>query len=76
MIPYYSRAAAGVLSYGKTVGKFIVGTRVTNPDGTAPSGEAIVLRTFARLVPLDPLSAPGSTCYPWHDSWAHVVVVD
>ena len=59
---------------GKTVGKFITGTKAVNEDGTAIEPKTALLRTLCRLVPFEPLSAFGG--HPWHDKWTKTMVID
>lgn len=61
---------------GKTIGKFITGTRAVNEDGTRVGTKKAVLRFLCRLVPFEAFSALGSPCYPWHDRWTHTLVID
>ena len=61
---------------GKTVGKFITGTRAVNEDGTEMAPKTVMLRTLSRLVPFEPFSALGSPSAPWHDRWTHTCVID
>lgn len=60
--------------WGRTPGKWLTGTRVLTLDGGHPGWPAILRRSAARLVPLDPLSFLGST--GWHDAWSGTQVVD
>ncbi len=61
---------------GKTPGKFITRTRVVNEDGTPISAATAFKRGLIRCIPFCALSALGSPCYPWHDSWTHTYVID
>lgn len=70
------------LAFGRTVGKFITGTKVVNREGEKPSAGKIALRTLIRFVPFEALSGfrisnEESTwargC--WHDDWSDTVVV-
>ena len=61
---------------GRSVGKFITGTRAVNLDGTKISGSTAFARGFSRAVPFCPLSALGSPCSPWQDSWTNTMVID
>jgi uncharacterized RDD family membrane protein YckC len=64
------------LTNGKTIGKFITGTRAVNEDGSRISAKTALLRSLSRIVPFEAFSALGSPCYPWHDRWTKTVVVD
>lgn len=61
---------------GRTIGKFITGTKVINEDGTEPETRTYLLRSFSRIVPFEPFSALGNPCRPWHDKWTKTFVVD
>ncbi len=54
--------------FGRTLAKFITGTRVVRPDGTSPSLGQVVGRTFARLIPFEAFSFLGHPAVGWHDS--------
>lgn len=60
--------------YGKTIGKMITKTKVVSLDGSKPSFNQIVGRSFARLIPIEPISyliLPEG----WHGSWSETIVV-
>jgi len=59
---------------GRTIGKFITGTKVIMEDGTAAATKAFSLRSLCRLVPFEPFSAFGGR--PWHDKWTRTFVID
>ena len=61
---------------GRTLGKFVTGTRVVAVDGGRASWGQIVGRTFARLIPFEPFSFFGSSPpVGWHDSLSGTRVV-
>lgn len=60
---------------GRSIGKFITGTKAVNEDGTDISVGTAFLRSFCRF-PIEQLSGLGSTCYPWHDQWSNTYVID
>jgi len=64
------------LAHGKTVGKWVTGTRAVNQDGTPINGRTAFLRGLSRLVPLEAFSALGSPSFPWHDRWTNTYVID
>ena len=65
------------LTGGKTLGKFITGTRAINDDGTRVTPATAMLRSLSRLVPFEAFSAlGGSPPYPWHDRWTKTCVID
>lgn len=61
---------------GKTLGKYLTGTRAVNDDGTRISAKTALLRCLSRLVPFEAFSALGSPSYPWHDRWTKTIVID
>lgn len=61
---------------GRSVGKFITGTKAVNEDGSAISAKTALLRGLSRTVPFEVFSALGSPSYPWHDKWTHTYVID
>jgi uncharacterized RDD family membrane protein YckC len=54
--------------WGRTLGKFVTGTRVISMNGRHPSFLQVLGRTLVRLIPGEPLSIlclkPG---HGWHD---------
>jgi len=62
------------LAKGKTIGKYITGTKVISIDGTEPTIQDYFIRTISRLVPFDGLSFFGEN--GWHDSWSNTRVID
>jgi len=61
--------------FGRTLGKLITGTKVIDLEGKRPSFLTIMGRSFARIVPFEPLSFFGSSG-GWHDRWSETRVVD
>lgn len=59
---------------GRTVGKFITGTKAVNEDGTKMNFRTVLLRSLSRIVPFEPFSAFGG--HPWHDKWTKTYVID
>lgn len=57
---------------GRTLGKFVTGTKVVTLDGQPPSLKTVLLRTLIRAVPFDPLSFVADG---WHDTWSRTRVV-
>jgi len=55
--------------FGRTVGKFVTGTKAVNEDGTKISFEKALTRSLCRLIPLEPWSLIGWGSPPmgWHD---------
>ena len=58
-----------------TVGKFMTGTIVVTENGSKPSINQIIGRTFTRLIPLDPISFMNPEGRGWHDSFSGTYVV-
>ena len=58
---------------GRTIGKFVTGTRAVRIDRAEFSGGNAILRSLCRLVPFDSISALGGS--PWHDKWTKTRVV-
>ena len=58
---------------GRTIGKFLTGTRAIRGDGKELTMKDAALRTLCRFVPFEPLSGFGT---PWHDSWTKTTVVN
>ncbi len=58
----------------RTVGKFILGTKVVMKDGSKPPMKNIVGRSFARIIPFEPLSVLVRSI-GWHDSLSGTLVV-
>ncbi|MCD9018639.1 RDD family protein [Parachryseolinea silvisoli] len=56
-----------------TPGKLLLNTRVRMQNGTVPDESAIIRRTLARLIPLEPLSCFDG--HGWHDEISKTTVV-
>ncbi|WP_431610788.1 RDD family protein [Chryseobacterium sp. 'Rf worker isolate 10'] len=59
---------------GRTVAKYITGTKVISTDGTKPTTQQIIYRTLSRIVPFDGLSFLGVN--GWHDKWSDTRVIN
>lgn len=59
---------------GRTLGKYLTGTRVVDTLGNKPSTKAIVVRTLCRAIPFEILSFLPSDS-GWHDSFSGTKVV-
>jgi uncharacterized RDD family membrane protein YckC len=57
---------------GKTIGKFITGTRALRTDGEELTFKDAFLRSLCRLVPFEVFTGFGVM---WHDSWTNTMVV-
>lgn len=64
------------VSHGKSIGKFITGTKVVNLDGTEIDFPKALTRNMIRSIPFNAFSALGSPCIPWHDRWSDTIVID
>jgi uncharacterized RDD family membrane protein YckC len=61
-------------SLGQTVGKMITKTKVVNLDGGKPTTQQMLVRTFSRVIPLEPVLLIGGK---WlHDSLSQTRVVN
>ena len=58
---------------GRTIGKYITGTKVLSTDGTQPTLQDYFIRTISRFVPFDPFSFFGYN--GWHDNWSNTRVI-
>lgn len=58
---------------GRTIGKYITGTKVMSTDGTEPTFQDYFIRNISRVVPFDALSFFGTN--GWHDSWSNTRVI-
>lgn len=59
---------------GRTIGKYITGTKVMSLDGSNPTFQEYLIRTVSRIVPFDVLSFFGEN--GWHDTWSNTRVVN
>ena len=59
---------------GRTIGKYITGTKVIMTDGKKPTGNDFFLRNLCRLVPFDAFSFLGEN--GWHDNWSDTRVIN
>lgn len=60
--------------WGRTLGKFLIKTKVVNKEGEKPSFQQLLIRNLSRLIPLDPLSFFFSK-RGWHDTISKTYVV-
>jgi uncharacterized RDD family membrane protein YckC len=60
--------------FGRTPGKFITNTRVTDREGQKPTTKELLIRNICRLIPFDNLSFLFGTV-GWHDSISDTKVV-
>lgn len=59
---------------GRTIGKYITGSKVISTDGTQPTLQDYFIRNISRFVPFDALSFLGGG-NGWHDSWSDTRVI-
>lgn len=57
---------------GKTIGKYITGTKAINENGMELTFKDAFLRSACRLIPLEAFSGLGT---PWHDSVTNTIVI-
>lgn len=60
----------------KTPGKWVTKTKVVMCDGSKPDFWHILGRTFARFIPLDPISFLSKHPVGWHDKLSGTMVID
>ncbi|MEZ4857999.1 MAG: RDD family protein [Flavobacteriaceae bacterium] len=56
------------ITKGQTLGKMVTKTKVVDKNGNTPRLPKLVIRTIARLIPIDGLSYLFGTEYGFHDS--------
>lgn len=69
-------AGIEIATGGKTIGKYVTGTRAVMDSGSRLTTKAAILRFLSREVPFEAFSALGDPSYPWHDRWTKTVVID
>lgn len=74
LVAFYSLSE--IIFQGRTIGKFITGTKAINEAGTDMDPKTILLRSLSRIVPFEAFSALGNPCRPWHDKWTRTYVID
>lgn len=60
---------------GRTVGKYLTGTKVVDKYGNTPSIGVLIKRSLSRLIPFNAFSFLGSNARGWHDSISETYVV-
>jgi uncharacterized RDD family membrane protein YckC len=60
---------------GRTLGKFVTGTKVINEKGELPGFANILGRTLCRFIPFEPFSFFGGGPGGWHDTISGTRVV-
>ena len=61
--------------FGKTLAKFVTGTKVVSATGARPTFGQIVGRTFCRMIPFEAFSCLESNPVGWHDRLSSTRVV-
>ncbi|KAB1230305.1 RDD family protein [Chryseobacterium viscerum] len=59
---------------GRSIGKYITGSKVICIDGTEPTFNDYLIRNISRIVPFDVLSFLGEN--GWHDKWSETRVIN
>jgi uncharacterized RDD family membrane protein YckC len=62
--------------FGRTPGKWIVGTRTVDLQGNAPTIKALLVRTLCRFIPFEAFSIFGAKAICWHDRFSDTRVLD
>lgn len=58
---------------GRSLGKFITGTKVVKNDGSTLTLKDLLLRNFSRVIPLEQVTFIGNL--GWHDEFSNTTVV-
>lgn len=61
---------------GKTIAKYITGTRAVTADGLPVNAQTAFTRGLLRMIPFEQFSAISVPSRPWHDRWSNTFVVD
>ena len=61
--------------YGKTIGKFVTGTRAVTLDNQKMDLGTTINTSFYRLVPFNAWSFIGGRPMGWHDDWSSTKVI-
>lgn len=69
---------------GKSIGKFLTGTRAVDETGQPVNSQTAFIRGLLRIIPFEQISAINIVLnplgllppYPWHDRWSKSFVVD
>ncbi|HXB41039.1 MAG TPA: RDD family protein [Bacteroidia bacterium] len=70
---FYYGLMEGIM--GRTLGKFVTGTKVITTEGNDPTFMNILGRTLCRFIPFDAFSFLGGGPGGWHDTISHTRVV-
>lgn len=72
IVGYYSILEG---TMGKTIGKMVTGTIVVMEDGSKPTTDKIIARSFSRLIPFNAFSFLFLNGVGWHDTISKTRVV-
>jgi uncharacterized RDD family membrane protein YckC len=61
---------------GKTIGKYITGTRAVTENGLPINAQTAFMRGLIRIIPFEQFSAISFPPRLWHDRWSNSFVVD
>ncbi|MEP7280066.1 MAG: RDD family protein [Bacteroidota bacterium] len=61
---------------GKTIAKYITGTRAVDTNGLPVNSQTAFLRGLIRIVPFEQFTALTTPGRPWHDRWSKTMVLD
>jgi len=61
---------------GRTIAKFITGTKVIDENGKTPDFGTIMLRSLCRFIPFEPFSFLGNERIRWHNRLSKTRVVN
>ncbi|MBK6979667.1 MAG: RDD family protein [Cytophagaceae bacterium] len=62
--------------FGKTIGKSITKTKVVDFNGEKPAFWRILIRSFSRFLPYEPLTFFSQKRFGWHDKVSRTKVVN
>lgn len=63
------------LSWSRSIGKIFTKSIVVDTSGRRPSFKQIIIRSFCRLIPIDPFTFFGKRSTGWHDTISNTRVV-
>lgn len=61
--------------WGRTLAKFITGTKVVTAEGGSPTVQQVIGRTLCRLIPFEAFTFFGKFPVGWHDKFSGTRVV-
>ncbi|MFT4678937.1 MAG: putative RDD family membrane protein YckC [Flavobacteriales bacterium] len=73
--PLYYFATETLLS-GKSLAKYITGTRAVDLNGIPAGRKEIAIRSLCRMVPFERFSFLFNFERGWHDRWSNTMVID